>query len=90
MATPLWTYHAGLLAMGQSAVATHVQAKRDRTKQLAWAQSDHEQSVNRERARVRRQHAVIDQIAHDFAEGKRKAVAERRLDTADRLENTNG
>jgi hypothetical protein len=32
------------------------------------------ESVSRERERVRRQHAVVDQMARDFAEGKRKAV----------------
>ena len=60
----------------KQAVATHAQAERDRREQLARTQSDHEQSVRRERTRVRRQHAVIDQMARDFAEGKRKAVAD--------------
>ena len=32
--------------------------------------------MSRERERARRQHAVIDQMARDFAEGKRKAVAD--------------
>ena len=58
------------------AVAVHAQAERDRKEQLARAQSDHEQSVDREQARVRRQHAVIDLMARDFAAGKRKAVAD--------------
>ena len=32
--------------------------------------------LSRERERVRQQHAVVDQMARDFAEGKRKAVAD--------------
>ncbi len=58
------------------AVAAHAQAERDRREQLVRAQSDHEHSVGRERQRVRRQHAVVDQMARDFAERKRKAVAD--------------
>jgi restriction system protein len=40
------------------------------------ARSDYERSADRERERVRRQHAAVDQTARDFAEGKRKAVAD--------------
>ena len=72
--------HAEAVAQGEAAyeqaLAAHAQAERHRKEQLARAQSDHEQSVSRERERVRRQHAVVDQMARDFAEGKRKAVAD--------------
>jgi len=65
----------GEAAYGQS-IAAHAQAKRDRKERLARARSDHELSVRREREQVGRQHAVIDQMARDFADGKRKAVAD--------------
>ena len=72
--------YADAVAQGEAAyeqaIAAHAQAERDRREQLARAQSDHELSVSRERERLRRQHAVIDQMARDFAEGKRKAVAD--------------
>jgi restriction system protein len=72
--------YADAVAHGQAAyeqaIAAHAQAERDRREQLARAQSEHELSVSRERERARRQHAVIDQMARDFAEGKRKAVAD--------------
>ena len=72
--------HAEAVAQGEGAyeqaLAAHAQAERHRKEQLARAQSDHEQSVSRERERVRRQHADVDQMARDFAEGKRKAVAD--------------
>jgi len=57
-------------------MAAHAQAERHRKEELALAQSDHELSVSRERERARQQHAVIDQMARDFAERKRKAVAD--------------
>lgn len=60
----------------EQAVADHALAERLRKEQLTQAQSDHEQSVSRQRERVRQQHAGIDQMASDFAEGKRKAVAD--------------
>lgn len=60
----------------EQATAVHLQAEQRRTGQLAREQSDHEQSASRERDRVRQQHAAIDQMAGDFAEGKRKAVAD--------------
>jgi restriction system protein len=60
----------------EQATAAHAQAKRDRKERLARARSDHELSVRREREQVGRQHAVIDQMARDFADGKRKAVAD--------------
>jgi restriction system protein len=60
----------------EQATAAHTQAERSRREQLARAQSDHEQSMSRERGRVRQQHAAVDQMARDFAEGKRKAVAD--------------
>jgi restriction system protein len=60
----------------EQAIAAHAQAERRRKEELARARSDHEQSVNRERERARQQQAVIDQMARDFAEGKRKAVAD--------------
>jgi len=72
--------YAEAVALGEAAyeqaIAAHAQAEQRRKEQLAQAQSDHEQSASRERERVRRQHAVIDQMACDFAEGKRKAVAD--------------
>jgi restriction system protein len=58
------------------AVAAHAQEERDRREQLARAYSAHEQSVERERARVWQQHEAIELIARDFAAGKRKAVAD--------------
>ena len=60
----------------EQAVAAHAQAEQSRRELLARAQAAHEQSVTRERERVRRQHALVDQMARDFAEGKRKAVAD--------------
>lgn len=60
----------------EQATAAHAQAERDRKERLTRARSDHELSVRRERERVRQQHAVIDQMARDFADGKRKAVAD--------------
>jgi restriction system protein len=72
--------YAEAVAQGEAAyeqaIAAHAQAEQRRRKQLARAQSDHQQSMSRERERVRRQHAVADQMARDFAEGKRKAVAD--------------
>ena len=72
--------YADAVAHGQAAyeraIAAHAQAERDRKEELAQAQSDHELSVGREREQVRQQHAMVDQMAHDFAEGKRKAVAD--------------
>jgi restriction system protein len=68
------------VAQGESryrqAVAAHAQAERSRREQLARAQAAHEQTLSRERERVRRQHAGVDQMVRDFAEGKRKAVAD--------------
>jgi restriction system protein len=60
----------------EQATAAHSQAERERKEQLARARSDHELSERRERERVRQQHAVIDQMASDFADRKRKAVAD--------------
>ena len=72
--------YAQALAQGEAAyeqaVAVHGQDERGRREQLAQAQLDHEQSAERERERVRRQHAAVDQMARHFAEGKRKAVAD--------------
>jgi restriction system protein len=58
------------------AVAAHDRDERSRMEELAQERSAHERSASRERDRVRRQHAAVDQMAHDFAEGKRKAVAD--------------
>jgi restriction system protein len=60
----------------KQAVTAYVQADQARKEQLARARAAHEQSVNRERERVRRQHATVDQMARDFAAGKRRAVAD--------------
>jgi restriction system protein len=72
--------YAEAVAQGQAAyeqaIAAHAQDEQRRREQLARVRSDHEQSVDRERERVRRQHVVVDQMARDFAEGKRKAVAD--------------
>jgi hypothetical protein len=72
--------YADAVAHGQAAyeqaVAARAQAERRRGEQLARAQSGHELSVSRERERVRGQHAVVDQMARDFADGKRKTVAD--------------
>ena len=72
--------YAQALARGEAAyeqaLTVHAQAERDRREQVAWAQSDHEQSAGRERDRVWQQHAVVDQMARDFAAAKRKAVAD--------------
>ncbi len=72
--------YAEAVAQGEAAyeqaIAAHAQAERHRREQLARAQSDHEQSASHERERVWRQHAVVEQMARDFAEGKRKAVAD--------------
>ena len=72
--------YADAVARGQAAyeqaIAAHAQAERDRKEELARAQSDHELSISHEREQVRQQHAVIDQMARDFADGKRKTVAD--------------
>lgn len=72
--------YAEALARGKAdyeqAVAAHARVERSRTELLARAQSAHAQSMGQERERVRRQHASVDQMARDFAEGKRKAVAD--------------
>jgi restriction system protein len=56
--------------------AKHARDEQSRREQLARAQAAHEQSVRRERERIRQQHVAIDQMASDFAEAKRKAVAD--------------
>ncbi|HET9894586.1 MAG TPA: restriction endonuclease [Streptosporangiaceae bacterium] len=72
--------HAQALADGQAAyekaLAEHSRAEQIRKEQLARARTAHEQSADRERETVRQQHALIDQMARDFADGKRKAVAD--------------
>ena len=72
--------YADAVAQGEAAyeqaIAAHAQAERYRKEELARAQSDHELSVSGERERARQQHAVVDQMARDFAERKRKAVAD--------------
>ena len=72
--------YADAVAHGQAAyeqaIAAHAQAERDRREELERAHSEHELSVSRERERARRQHAVVAQMARDFADGKRKAVAD--------------
>ena len=72
--------YAEAVAQGEAAyeqaIAAHAEAERHRMEQLERAQSDHEQSASHERERVRRQHAVVEQMARDFAKGKRKAVAD--------------
>jgi restriction system protein len=60
----------------EQALAAHAGAERHRREELARAQAGHELSVSQERERVRRQHAGVDQMARDFAEGKRKSVAD--------------
>ena len=51
---------------------------RDGTGESNWRERSRFMSspLSRERERVRRQHAAVDQMARDFAEGKRKAVAD--------------
>jgi restriction system protein len=72
--------YAQALAQGEAAyeqaVAVHARAERDRKLRLARAHLRHEQSADRERERIRRQHATVDQMVCDFAVGKRKAVAD--------------
>lgn len=57
------------------AVAARDEAERLRTENLTRDQAAHGQAANRERERVARQHRGIDQLAADFAAGKRAAVA---------------
>jgi restriction system protein len=72
--------YADAVAHGQAAyeqaIAAHAQAEQDRREELERAHSEHELSMSREQERARRQHAVVDQMARDFADGKRKAVAD--------------
>lgn len=72
--------YAQAVAQGEAAyeeaVTAHAQDERSRMEDLAQERSAHEQSANRERERVRRQHTAVDQMACDFAEGKRKAIAD--------------
>jgi restriction system protein len=60
----------------EQAVSAHAVAENRRRDLLARAQMAHEQHASRERERVRRQHADIDQMARDFADGKRRTVAD--------------
>jgi restriction system protein len=60
----------------ERALAQHVQAERRREELLARAYAEHEQTVADERARIRRQHAVVDRLAADLVVGERKAVAD--------------
>jgi restriction system protein len=60
----------------EQAAAEHARAEQDRLEQLAWARAAHERALAADHERVRRQHAAIDQMASDFAAGKRKAVAD--------------
>lgn len=55
--------------------AKHARDEQRRRDQLAGAKAAYRQFLLRERERVQRQHAAVDQMAADFAEGKRKAVA---------------
>lgn len=72
--------YADAVAHGQAAyeqaIAAHAQAEQDRREELERAHSEHELSMSREQERARRQHAVVAQMARDFADGKRKAVAD--------------
>lgn len=72
--------YAAAVAQGQAdyerAVTEQAAAERSRREQLAQAQAAHEESVRKERERIERQHAAVDQMAIEFAAGKRKAVAE--------------
>ena len=72
--------HADAVAQRQGAyeqaTAEHAMAEQDRLEQLAWARAAHERALAGERERAGRQHAAIDQMAGDFAAGKRKAVAD--------------
>ena len=72
--------YADTVAQGEAAyelaITAQAQDERDRKEQLAQARAAHEQSVNRERERVPQQHAAVYQMARDFADGKRKTVAD--------------
>jgi restriction system protein len=72
--------YAAAVAQGRSAyeraVAEHAQTEQARWQQLARARAEHERAVARERERIQRQHGAIDQMASDFATGRRKAVAD--------------
>lgn len=72
--------HAEAVAQRRAAyeqeAAEHARAEQDRLEQLARARAAYERALAGERERVRRQHAAIDQMASDFAVGKRKAVAD--------------
>ncbi len=58
----------------ERAAAEHARAEHDRLDELARARAAYESALARERERVRRQHAAIDQMARNFAEGKANAV----------------
>ncbi|MBL7487972.1 restriction endonuclease [Frankia sp. AgB1.9] len=67
------------LAKGQDdyaqALAAHDEDERLRKENLARDQAAHDRAVDHERERVARQHRAVDQLAGDFAAGKRAAVA---------------
>jgi len=71
--------HADAVAEARAAyeqkAAEHVRTEQDRQEQLARERAAYERALAADRERVRRQHAAIDQMASDFAAGKRKAVA---------------
>lgn len=72
--------YAAAVTQGQAeyerAAAAHAQAEQRRREQLAQARAEYETALIRERERIERQHAVVDQLANDFAAGRRKAVAD--------------
>ena len=72
--------YAAAITQGQAeygrAAAAHAQAEQRRREQLAQARAEYETALIRERERIEREHAVVDQLASDFAAGRRKAVAD--------------
>ncbi|SNT64236.1 restriction system protein [Streptosporangium subroseum] len=57
-------------------VTAHAESERERQATLEDERLRHEERCRQERARIERQHEVVDRWAADYAEGKRKAVAD--------------
>ncbi len=60
----------------QRDVSAHAERERQRHAHLEAARARHEQSRRQDHVRIEHQHEAVDRWAADYAEGKRKAVAD--------------
>ena len=60
----------------ERADTAHTQAEQRRREQLAHARAEYDTALAREQERIQHQHDAVDQMASDFAAGRRKAVAD--------------